>query len=368
MQGIIDVSKDGRIALGWRTAGGPVVLVNLGTGRTLRTLRSGPNYAYASLSSTGRYVAFTRAHRRGSCTYWRPWVYDRVTGKSRLAASSRSGAALRPSWSQSTGCATISASTPEPMGVYFHSGVRGPGMMSPDARYVVFCANLAVATRGDLYIKDLRTRKLTRRAGVCSLSPGEDEPALAAPQVSEAGRTILLPANPLGSTVTYRASVLLNRKTLRPVTLPGDVAAERIQLTDDGRSIYYQAGAGMGAWRYDVASGTSTGLVFGDPMRGDEISPGQEYRDPEWITRRGRYVAYYGSRVDDPAIGRELVVGVFDRDTGVATDLTAAAVAAGMPRRYGQVPATPTPVGISGDGKVVFLHTANGVVAVPWMT
>ena len=41
--------------------------------------------------------------------------------------------------------------------------VGGPGQMSPDGRYVAFCANLTDPARGDLYIKDMRTRKLTIR-------------------------------------------------------------------------------------------------------------------------------------------------------------------------------------------------------------
>ena len=100
MHTILDVSKNGRIVLGKLTETGPFVIRDLVRNKTLRTLKSGPAYSYKSISSTGRYVHFTKDVHASGCTYARPWVYDRVTNKSRLAAATRAGKALRPTWTQ----------------------------------------------------------------------------------------------------------------------------------------------------------------------------------------------------------------------------------------------------------------------------
>ena len=50
--------------------------------------------------------------------------------------------------------------------------------------------------------------------------------------------------------------------------------------------------------------------------------PATEYRDSVAMSRRGRFVTYNGSRLD-PNAGRVGLVGVFDRETGQAVDLTA---------------------------------------------
>ena len=109
MHMILDVSKNGRIVLGRLTETGPFVIRDLVRNKTLRTLKSGPAYSYKSISSTGRYVHFTRTYTRAGCTYARPWVYDRVTNKSRLAAATRAGKALEADVDASRASAPTSA-------------------------------------------------------------------------------------------------------------------------------------------------------------------------------------------------------------------------------------------------------------------
>ena len=123
---LIDVSKDGRIALGRLTETGPVVLRDLVKNKTLRTLKSNGNYTYKSLSSDGRYVSFNKTYKKGACTYSRPWVLDRKTGKARLAATTKSGKQLLPSWSQATDCAQFSTAESS-FGTYFHNGPGARG-------------------------------------------------------------------------------------------------------------------------------------------------------------------------------------------------------------------------------------------------
>jgi hypothetical protein len=359
MHTILDVSKDGRIALGKLTETGPVVIRNIAANKTLRTLKSGPAYAYKSISSTGRYVHFTKTYTRNGCTYARPWVFDRVTNKARLAAATRSGKPLVATWTRPNQCPYISYTE----SAFEMRSVGGPGQMSPDGRYVAFCANLKDPARGDLYIKDMRTRKLAIKEGLCPLTAEASE--FYPVHVSESARTIMVLRNEAGSTAGYGADVVLKRRTVRNVALPGNAGARDLWLTDDGNTIFYGVGGSPDAGRYDTASGATTALNPGDPLRNEALLPGEEYRDSVGMTRRGRFVTYNGSRLD-PVLGRIGLVGVFDRETGQAVDLTAAT---GMPLQVGTSPPVPNslvPIQISGDGRVVFIGW-GGWAALHWM-
>jgi hypothetical protein len=177
----------------------------------------------------------------------------------------------------------------------------------------------------------------------------------------------MLPFNDSGSTLSHRADVLLNRAAVRTVAIPNP---ERLMLTDDGSAIYYQVGGANDGGRYDTTTGAVTPLLVGDPMRRDEIQPGQEYREPQAMSRRGRFASYHGSRTNDPNLGRVGLIGVVDRDTGIAVDLTPALAAAGVPLQIAGNPAVPNSLitaEVSGDGQVVFFPTAAGWVSVRWM-
>jgi hypothetical protein len=359
MHTILDVSKNGRIVLGKLTDSGPFVVRDLVRAKTLRTLKSGPGYSYKSISSTGRYVHFTKDFTRKGCTYARPWVYDRVTKKARLAAATRSGKPLVATWTRPNQCPYISYTT----SAFGMHSVGGPGQMSPDGRYVAFCANLTDPARGDLHIKDMRTRKLTIKKGLCPLTTEAQE--FYPVHVSEAARTIMVLRNEAGSTASYGAVIVLQRRTVRGVSLPGNAGARELWLTDDGMSIFYGVGGSPDAGRYDTASGATAALTPGDPLRNEALQPGEEYRDSVGMTRRGRFVTYHGSRLDPNAV-RVGLVGVFDRATGQAVDLTAAS---GMPLQVGTttpVPNSLVPIHISGDGRVVFIGW-GGWATLHWM-
>ena len=248
MHTILDVSKNGRIVLGRLTENGPVVIRDLARNKTLRTLKSGPAYSYKSISSTGRYVHFVKSYTKDGCTYARPWVYDRVTNKARLAAATRSGKPLTPTWTRPNQCPYISYTE----SAFEMHAVGGPGQMSPDGRYVAFCANLTNPDRGDLYVKDMRTRKLTILQGLCHLTTEAHE--LYPVHVSESARTIMVLHNDAGSTLSHRADVVLKRRTVQAVVLPGNAGARELWLTDDGSAIFYGVGSSPDAGRYDTAS------------------------------------------------------------------------------------------------------------------
>jgi hypothetical protein len=221
------------------------------------------------------------------------------------------------------------------------------------------------AARGDLYVKDLRSGELTLREGVCHWTP--EEPELYPPHVSEAARTVLIPFNDAGSTLSHGVEVL-TRGTIRAVEVPGGVAARRIVLADNGRSVYFQAGSGPQGWRYDVATGATTDLLPGDPMR-TEVLPDDEFREPMATSRSGRYVTYNGSR-PEPALGPAGVVGVFDRTTGQSADLTGVLADLGVPRQVGTSPTVPNStisIELSASGRVVFIHTPDGWASLAWL-
>ena len=82
------------------------------------------------------------------------------------------------------------------------------------------------------------------------------------------------------------------------------------------------------------------------------------------MSRRGRFVTYNGSHLD-PSLGSVGLVGVFDRETGQAFDLTAAS---GIPVQVGTppVPNSRVPIQLSGDGQVAFIDW-GGWATLRWM-
>ena len=82
------------------------------------------------------------------------------------------------------------------------------------------------------------------------------------------------------------------------------------------------------------------------------------------MTRRGRFVTYNGSASIRAGV-RVGLVGVFDRETGQAVDLTAAR-ACRCRWATTPVPNSLVPIQISGDGRVVFIGW-GGWAALHWM-
>jgi hypothetical protein len=105
-------------------------------------------------------------------------------------------------------------------------------------------------------------------------------------------------------------------------------------------------------------------------MRWELKQPGDEFRDAEGMSRRGRYVSYNGYRTTDPDVGRVGLIGVYDRASGLSVDLTAVLTAAGIPLQLGSsyiVPNSLVPAKISGDGRVVLVGWGGEWLAARWM-
>lgn len=348
MSDIIAVSKSGTLALG--TVGARTVVRDIVHGRTVRRLGARAHaYRYTALSDTGRYVLYQLGARIS--------VVDVRTGKARSAVTTKSGARIKPAW-KAKPCGEECFDSDRPT-------VRGA--LSGNGRYVAFCANLQVPTRGDLYIKDMRTRAMRILTDYCPMG-GEYPNKKNLPywvDISESGRVILIKSE---DPDTLR--LVLDRRRYADVQLPSAYA----QMPNDGSAIFYSeprpytpgdpttVADPFTAKRYDIATGTVTDLAVDDPA--GLGTPG-DYRIPQSMTRRGRYVSYSGSVGPNSATGLAQI-GVFDRQTGTTTDLTPALEALGLPRLSPWV--GPTGVQftehyrtlISGDGTTYIFGSANG--------
>jgi hypothetical protein len=344
MSDIIAVSKNGRLALG--TRGARTVVRDLAKGKTVRRLGTTAPW-YTDLSDNGRYVLYQKGATIG--------VVDVKTGKSRSAVRTKSGARIKPAW-KAQGCGEDCYDSDRPT-------VRGA--LSGNGRYVAYCANLKVPTRGDLYIKDMRTKALKVMTGGCPMSGEEWNPdKTSLPyqiDISETGRVIMIKVSHAGP-----VRLVLNRSVVRDVQLPWGL----LMMPNDGSALYYLSYTASGdsiGKRYDVQSGTVTDLAVDDPA--GLGGPG-DFREPDSMTRRGRYVSYSGSVGPNSATGLAQI-GVFDRQTGSTTDLTPALDALGLPRLDPFIPADGVQRArqydtlISGDGRVAFFGDWNGWYKVP---
>ena len=344
MSDIIAVSKNGKLVLG--TRGARSIVRDVAKGKTVRRLGTTAPW-YTDLSDNGRYVLYQKGATIG--------VVDVKTGKSRSAVRTKSGARIKAAW-KAQGCGEDCYDSDRPT-------VRGA--LSGNGRYVAYCANLKVPTRGDLYIKDMRTKALKVMTGGCPMSGEEWNPdKTSLPyqiDISETGRVIMIKVSHAGP-----VRLVLNRSVVRDVQLPWGL----LMMPNDGSALYYLSytvsGDSIGK-RYDVQSGTVTDLVVDDPA--GLGAPG-DFREPDSMTRRGRYVSYSGSVGPNSATGLAQI-GVFDRQTGTTTDLTPALEALSLPRLDPFIPADGVQrtqqydTLISGDGRIAFFGDWNGWYKVP---
>lgn len=315
------VSKDGRYVLG--RMGSKMVVRDIVRNRTVRTLpKSGRHYT--GLSDDGRFIAFEKSVvRRVSgrpCRISSPYVLNRVTNRTQSVAMARSG---KPIPLDPTDCIQDPDSEEAMEWAGFsHSTISGNG------RFVAF----ASVQHEVVYVKDMKSRSLQRYVGQSGGSQLS---------ISEDGRVLGDSTGQL--TVDGQVRVL-----------PSGILPQG--LTRDGRSIYSVGG------RYEVRSGVVTPLAAGDPF-----AVGSNTAVQNAMSRRGRYATWscrFPSQVTPGTTGES--VGVYDRATGIATDLTAAMEAAGVAGyepRPGDAGYCTAGGPISGGGTVAFV----GSNAVRWM-
>lgn len=311
-----------------------------------------------SLSDDGRYVTYTlpgasgREVRGKLTSQWdykqnTVKVFDRKTRKTRTATTTQSGKALRPAWRSP--CLAGSSACEEGFDIAWAPGLVG-GQISGNGRYVVFCANYATPQRVDLYIKDLRTKRLAVRKGACAYEDDYMEDRLRAPSISEDGGTILLPGSGssgeegIGRWGPSRA--LINRARLI------EVGGYAPTITHDGKTISVKGAFQSDSYTYDDQPVTWLDLPTGTRTPAD---PTDLQLTMQNASRHGRYVVIHTRDTSDPW-GARLIVK--DRTLGVDHDLTPALAAAGY-----TLPDWSRPI-LTGDGRTVFVQTQQG----PWVT
>lgn len=298
-------------------------------------------------------------------------VYDRITKRTRTATTTTSGREIKPSWR--TPCTRDNGLCDEGPSISRAPQLEG-GAISGNGHYVVFCANYAKPDRVDLYIKNWRSKKLTRVNGACSYwdywDDGRDH--IYAPMISEDGNTILLPGRLTDSWAGsgYSPSrMLVNRSRLV------EIGGRTPTMTHDGRTISL-----MGELRPTQPVEEPFPVAWYDRVTGSTApsDPGCTRLSTTNASRHGRYFVAYrfgpggGCERGGPLTTPTLTIT--DRSAGVTYDLSSALRANGyeLPQAIpgGQTwpdghAATPQPV-LSGDGKVVFVPTTRGWVSLTW--
>lgn len=302
------VSADGRYVLG--TIGARYVVRDVVAARTVRSLPSSNKYRYTDLAGTGKRVLYARKAMFNGCPTYLPMVRTVGSNSARSLASTSRGRALTASWT-----AESCGDQDDEFRVTQMPNFSAPAISS-NGRWAAFCANLDAPDRIDLYIKDLRTAALRQVPGVCGVSYGDTSSEIQAPSIAGDGQTVLLPGDNNADEESWGPFSLLVAGSVRrgiegrdPV-MPGAggmIYASRpvVGCVADEDTCPVEPIA------YDIATGATTALPPGTPVAGS-------------MSASGQFVVT--SEPEDAG----LMLRVFDRGAGVATDLTANFTAAGL--------------------------------------
>ncbi|MEZ5118560.1 MAG: hypothetical protein R2686_01480 [Candidatus Nanopelagicales bacterium] len=344
------VSRTGRYIVGSQAPYGRPQLRDLATGTRVALL---PKKAgRPSLSDNGRYVAYTLPV--GQWGRQKVRVFDRRKGKTSNVTRRSNGTLLKPSWRNRCTLALCE----EDQKLRYSPQLIG-GQISGNGRYVVFSANFRKPGKIDVYLKNLRTGRLTvfKGAGRVHLAEGDTE-QLQAPSVSEDARTILIPGRlesyESGNTWQPGRAVFDRRRVVNIGGVGNTMTRDGRTITINGTYSGSDEGTPEGVAWYDVATGTS---VPADPptMR---LNLGTSSRD-------GRYVVWKASMADP--------LQIRDRTAAVSYDLQAALTTAGyLVNASAGAPGSfvwgypDSAAAMSGDGQVAFVDTSAGIVAIRW--
>jgi hypothetical protein len=350
LQSMAGVSRTGRFIVGSEVEYGRPQLRDLATGTRVALLAR--KASRPSLSDNGRYLAYTLPV--GEWGRQKVMVFDRRKRTTTNVTRRSDGTLLTPSWRSRCTVALCE----EDQKLRYSPQLAG-GQISGNGRYVVFSANFRKPGKIDVYLKDLRTGRLTvfKGAGRLQLAEGDTE-QLQAPSVSEDANLILIPGRlesyESGNTWQPGRAVFDRSRIV-------DIGGVGNTMTRDGRTITINGafsgtaeGTPVGVAWYDVATGTS---VPADPPT-LRMNLGNSSRD-------GRYVLWKASLAD--------ALEIRDRAAGISYELQAALTAAGY--AVDSIAGAPgsfvwgypdTKSAMSGNGRVAFVKTTAGVVAITW--
>lgn len=253
------------------------------------------------------------------------------------------GAALKPSWTGTCSDECDDTANPD----VFISNES----LSKDGRKVAFCANYVTRTKPMLYVKDLKTGRLTRTSLTCGVRSYETD-HVAPPQISDDGHVVHVQGDwswwPKGFTTHWTADSLYFTDTGRTRTVKGWGS-----MTRDGGTLFMRVGlcppgttdaTGGRVGAYNVRTKKTAKLPGDGQIYGTDVLDAHEgvsFSAFDQASRRGRFVA-----------GPTVVV---DRTNGITVGITAILTS------YGYQPYTGGEGGyyenarrrISGDGKVI---------------
>jgi hypothetical protein len=277
------------------------------------------------------------------------FLTNTTTHSSRRIDTTSKGAPLTPSWTGT--CDDECGDTENPRIVISNQSVSKSG------RKAAFCANYRNRARPDLYVKDLRTGKLTRTSLTCGVRAYETD-HVAPPQISDDGRVVHVNGDwswwPRGITTHWTADSLYFTATGKSRAIRGWGS-----MTRDGGTVLMRVGVcppgttdttGGKVGAYNVRTKRTRHLPGNGQIYGTEVLDshhGYGFSAFDQASRRGRFV-----------VGPTVVV---DRTFGLSVDVTAILAASGY------APYTGGDGGyfanamrrISGDGTTIIAPVGN---------
>lgn len=334
--GVAEISHDGRWLLGGSATSDGAIILDRDTG-AVRGVES-------SDVDPSEFRGFVRDNPVLELTVradpdWRgAFLTNSSTAKRQRIDTSSKGVPLTPRWR--TTCDDECADTDKP-GVYLTTE-----SISRNGRKVAFCANLDTPRKPTLYIKDLRTGRLTRTKLVCGLLWGEGGQVIP-PQMSDNGEVVHVKGDLIqgaGYAITaWRGDHLYFTSTRKTRALKGSGS-----MTRDGGTVFLTVGT-----RKPNAADRTKGRVGAYNVKTRKTvrlpGQGQVYGTNVFLfdaftqsSRRGRYVVNATS--------------VVDRKSDKVADINAILAAAGYQPYTGSDQPYPPEAAlrtISGDGTVV---------------
>jgi hypothetical protein len=342
---IDEVSHTGRWVAGQSATSDGVSILDRATGAVIPEPSSGPNWFV-------RDNPVLRLNRDYVAEYPNAAVYLKnvATGARKRIDTDSRGVPLKPSWA-------VNTKYDDEYDSYYSTPqlLISTTSISKDGRRAAFCANYVAPRKPLLYVKDLRTGKLTRTSVVCGASYEETTRLTRAPEMSEDGRVVHVN----GSTFNVPRDMTTNHWLADTLYFTTSGKVRTVSgwgsMTRDGRTLLMRVGVrpegtadrtGGRVGAYNVRTKKVTTLPGKGKIYGNDVFTFSAF---DQASRRGRFV------VNDTS--------VIDRTYHLTIDISAILRAKGYTIPKDEAAQCGTTRSISGDGTVVIAHggmTAKG--------
>ena len=340
---IDEVSHTGRWVAGQGTTADGVSIVDRKTGTVTAEPSDGPRWFI-------RDNPVLRLNRDYVAAYPKAAVYLRnvATGVRKRIDTDSKGVPLKPAWA-------VNPKYDDQYDSYYSTPqlLISAESVSKRGRKAAFCANYDSPKKPLLYVKDLRTGRLTKTAVVCGASYEETTRLTRAPQMSDDGRVVHVN----GSTFSVPRDMPTSHWLADTLYFTGTGKVRNVNgfgsMTRDGRTILMRVGVrpegtadttGGRVGAYNIRTRAIAALPGTETIYGNDVFTFSAF---DQASRRGRFV------VNDTS--------VFDRTYGITVDISAILRTKGYTIPADEAANCDTTRSISGDGKVVIAH--GGVTA-----